>query len=367
MSRTRLVRATLTLIFAVLAAFFGAQPVRAQTDEPASEVWRARMTDVVSVAASAAEEGDLQRFQTIDAELLSGPKKGETVIVADDHLNLRPGDTFFLNRVVDLDGVESYQALEIDRLNVMLLFAALFALVILLFGGRQGLRSLLSLAGSFFVIVYVFLPQLLKGAPPVLTSILVSSVILLLALYSTHGFRRTTHAAFLGTMLTIVGTGALAALAVKAAALTGFASEEAAFLNSAVEGRIDIRGLLLGGIIIGILGILDDIAVTQAVVVEELRQAGPELSGAEIYKKALRVGKEHVGALVNTLALAYAGSSLPLLLLFSNDRMPALAALNGELVATEVIRTIIGSIGLIMAVPITTLLAVLMLSGKTRQ
>ena len=338
-----------------------AQEDFARVKEPTtSEVWRARMVEVVSQATEEPEGTVEAPFQVIRAELLSGSKKGERVEVVNDHLKLSPGDTFFLQYVNDLEGEESYQALDRDRLPVLLALFAVFALVIVAFGGVQGVRSILSLAGSFFVILYLLLPQLLKGAPPVLMSILVAGIVLVLALYSTHGWRRTTHAAFLGTIATVTLTGILATLAVRVAELTGFSSDEAVYLNTTLGGTLDARGLLLGGIIIGILGILDDIAITQASVVAELKSAANRLSKAEIYARALRVGKEHVGALVNTLALAYTGSALPLLLLFVSDKTPALVALNGELVATEIVRTIVGSLGLVMAVPITTALAVIM-------
>lgn len=340
------------------AALVPVGSARAQA-ETVSEVWRARMSEVVSQATEAPEGTVEQPFQVIRAELMSGPKKGESIDVVNDHLKLSAGDTFFLQYVSD-DAGETYQALDRDRLPVLLGLFAVFALAILALGGKQGARSLLSLAGSFFVILYVLLPQLLKGAPPVLTSTFVAAIVLVIALYSTHGWRRTTHAAFLGTISTVAITGVFASLAVRVAELTGFSSDEAVYLNSQLGGTLDARGLLLGGIIIGILGILDDIAITQVSVVAELKSIGSRLSNAEIYKRALRVGKEHVGALVNTLALAYTGSALPLLLLFVSDKTPALVALNGEMVATEIVRTIVGSLGLVMAVPITTALAVVM-------
>lgn len=349
------------LIFAFFLAWtlLPSGPALAQS-EPSTEVMRARMLEVVSQATEVPEGTIEQPFQVIRAELLSGTKKGDAVEVVNDHLELEPGDTFFLQYVSDPEGEETYQALDRDRLPVLLGLFAVFAFAILALGGRQGLRSLLSLAGSFFVILYILLPQLLKGAPPVMTSVFVAAIVLVFALYSTHGWRRTTHAAFLGTLSTVALTGIFASLAVRVAELTGFSSDEAVYLNSTLGGTLDARGLLLGGIIIGILGILDDIAITQASVVAELKSAADRLSNAEIYRRALRVGKEHVGALVNTLALAYTGSALPLLLVFVSERTPALVALNGEMVATEIVRTIVGSLGLVMAVPITTALAVLL-------
>jgi len=344
----------------VMAAVLAPAGFALAQSEVVSEIWRARMLDVVSQETEQ-PEGTIERpFQVIRAELLSGSRKGETVEVVNDHLRIGEGDTFFLQFVRDAEGEETFQAIDRDRLPVLLGLFAVFAIVIMAFGGKQGARSLTSLVGSFFVILYLLLPQLLKGAPPVLMSVLVSGIVLVLALYSTHGWRRTTHAAFLGTVSTVALTGILASLAVRAAELTGFSSEEAVYLNNSLRGALDARGLLLGGIIIGILGILDDIAITQASVVAELKSVGERLTNAEIYRRALRVGKEHVGALVNTLALAYTGSALPLLLVFVSERTPALVALNSETVATEIVRTIVGSLGLIMAVPLTTALAVLL-------
>lgn len=343
----------------LLSVFLPAGFASAQ-EGPAVDVWRAKVIEITSQTTEKPEGWIDEPFQTVRAELTSGPRKGETVEVVNDHLELAPGKSFFLQYVRDAEGEETFQALERDRLPVILGLVAVFVLVIVAFGGMQGVRSIVSLAGSFFVILYLLLPGILKGAPPVLTSVLVAGIVLVLALYSTHGWRRTTHAAFLGTIGTVTLTGLLATAAVRLAALTGFSSDEAVYLNSTLGGTLDARGLLLGGIIIGILGILDDIAVTQASVVAELKSAAARLPNREIYRRALRVGKEHVGALVNTLALAYTGSALPLLLLFVSDRTPALVALNGELVATELVRTIVGSFGLVMAVPITTALAVLM-------
>lgn len=346
--------------FAASVLAFAPAPLAHAQAEPAVEILRARALEIVSQATETPEGTIDEPFQIVRAELLGGARKGQAVEVVNDHLELGEGDTFFLQYVRDPEGVETYQAVERDRLRVLLALFAVFAAAILLLGGKQGFRSLLSLAGSFFVILYVLLPQLLKGAPPVLMSTFVAGLVLVIALYSTHGWRRTTHAAFLGTVSTVALTGIFASLAVRLAGLTGFSSDEAVYLNSTLGGALDARGILLGGIIIGILGILDDIAITQVSVVAELKSVGERLANREIYRRALRVGKEHVGALVNTLALAYTGSALPLLLLFVSDRTPALVALNGEMVATEIVRTIAGSLGLVLAVPITTALAVLM-------
>lgn len=169
--------------------------------------------------------------------------------------------------------------------------------------------------------------------------------------------------AFTGTVMAVILTGVLAYLGVELASLSGFASDEAVYLNFNTRGTLDFAGLLLGGIMIGVLGVLDDITITQAAIVSELYNSASHLSRKEVYMKAIRVGKEHVGALVNTLALAYTGASLPLLLLFSTSDSSMGSIINQEIFATEIIRTTVGSIGLVLTVPITTLLAVYLLKG----
>ena len=231
----------------------------------------------------------------------------------------------------------------------------------IVFGGKQGLRGLITLTGSLVFIFLVLFPAILQGYSPVTVSIAVSSLIIILGSYVTHGFNRTTSSAVLGMLATILVTGVLAYMAVHATRLRGFETEDAVYLNQNTKGAIDFVGLLLGGILIGLLGVLYDAAIGQAVAVEELRRAGPELTAREVFRRALRIGREHIGALVNILALAYVGASLPLLLLFFTSAYPFSITLNNEIFATEIIRSMIGSIGLILAVPITTLIAVAVL------
>ncbi len=302
--------------------------------------------------------------QTIVVKILEGDKIGETVTIENDYIILEKGDKFFLFHSVDsFDGIDRYVVHDLDRRPVVIFFIFLFIAVVLFFSGKQGLRSLLGLFGSFLVIFYILIPSLLKGYPPILTSIVVATAILFFAIYLTHGFNRISTVAFSGTVLAVILTGVLAYIGVKLAHFTGFATEEAFYLNLNTRGTLDFTGLLLGGIIIGVLGVLDDIAITQAAVVRELFHSAPHISKKEVYKKALRVGREHVGALVNTLALAYTGASLPLLLLFFSTDSSMFDIINREIFATEIIRTVVGSIGLIMTVPITTFLAVYFLKN----
>jgi len=275
---------------------------------------------------------------------------------------LKPGQKFYLTHNIEpLDGIDAYFANEPYRLPWVGFFVGLFILVVFVFGGRQGIRGLLSLIASLAAIVYILFPGILAGYSPLLMSIGISALIIIVGSYLTHGVNKTTSVAVLGMIVTICLTGALAYWAVLVTQLTGTVGEETMYLQFQTQGGIDLAGLLLGGIMIGLLGILYDAAIGQAIVVEELASAGEHLSRKEIFKKALRVGREHIGALVNTLAIAYVGASLPLLLLINFSNIPLEAMLNKEVFSTEIIRTVIGSIGLILTVPITTLLAVRLL------
>jgi len=302
-------------------------------------------------------------FQTIQAEILDGPQKGSVITIENDYLELDAGDKFYFNHSVYLDGTEAYTVMNIDRKGALMILGLLFIFTVIIFGGWQGVRSLLALGGSFFAIFYILLPGLLHGWNPLFASALVAAGILFAAIFLTHGFNRESVVAYVGTMIAVVLTGLLAVLSVHGSDLSGFASEESVYLNFNTNGTLDFAGLLLGAIIIGVLGILDDIAITQAAVVTELFDSNKEMTRREAYTRALRVGREHVGALVNTLVLAYAGASLPLLMYFYLSPATLSATVNSELFATEIVRTIVGSIGLVLTVPIVTLLAVLYLKG----
>jgi uncharacterized membrane protein len=301
-------------------------------------------------------------YQTLKVELLSGPEKGQTRTIENDHLNLETDDIFYVRHTTNpLEGLDVYTVADSDRMPVLYFFIGLFVLCVLIFGGKQGIRGLLALVGSFAFIVYLLLPGIMQGYSPILISMGVSSLIIVLGSYITHGFNKVTSSAVIGMIITILFTGTLAYAAINFGKLTGFSTDEAVFLNLNTGGSIDFAGLLLGGILIGLLGVLYDAAIGQAVSVDELRHVAAHLPRKVIFKRAIRIGREHIGALVNTLAIAYVGASLPLLLLFYNSSAGLTLTINQEIFATEIIRTMIGSIGLILAVPITTLIAVSML------
>ncbi len=303
--------------------------------------------------------------QTLKVEILEGDDEGNVVIFKNDYTQLKVGDTFYARHQWNgLDGTDNWSVSDPYRLDVLGYLALGFLILLFVFGGKQGVRGLASLVGSIGLIFYILVPSIYAGYNAVLISILVSSFIIILGSYITHGFNRTTSSAVLGMISTVLVTGATAYYVVYAAHLSGFSSEESTFLHMDTKGSIDMVGLLFGGIIIGLLGVLYDIAIGQAVSVEELYAASDNSSRFSVYTRALRIGREHIGALVNTLAIAYVGASLPLILLIQSATTGVLFILNSEVFATEIVRILIGSIGLVLAVPITTLIASYMLYGK---
>jgi uncharacterized membrane protein len=250
-----------------------------------------------------------------------------------------------------------YNIVDLERGRPMLLLAGIFVAAVLAFGRWQGVRSLIGLAASFVVIVSFIVPAILDGRSPVPVALVGSLAIMIVSLYLSHGLARKTTAAVVGTALALGLTGALAVAFVQAASLTGLASEEALNANFQVGG-LSLRGLLLAGIIIGGLGVLDDVTMSQASLVFELRRANPAAPVGSLIRGSLAVGRDHIAATVNTLFLAYAGASLPLLILFATSGDPLTSVATSEVVAVEIVRTLCGSVGLIAAVPLTTLLAV---------
>ena len=334
-------------------------------------IQKARVTEVVSESSEIipGTETPAQR-QIISAEILDGPEQGTVVTFENDYIQLEEGDVFYLRHITStIDNVDYYSVADPYRLPVLVMLAIVFLVLLFIFGGLPGVRGLAALAGSFVLIFSLLIPGILSGYSPVLVSIAVSSLIIILGSYITHGFNKTTSAAVIGMIATVIITGLGAYWAVEAAELSGYTSDENVSLNFASRGSIDMVGLLFGGIMIGLLGVLYDIAIGQAISVEELFRAGRHMTPREIYRRALRIGREHIGALVNTLAIAYVGAALPLLLLIQSATYGPLFIINNELFATEIIRILIGSIGLVLAVPMTTAIATYMLkhvSTKTQ-
>jgi uncharacterized membrane protein len=312
--------------------------------------------------------GTNENTQNLTAVILSGPDQGLKVTFENDYTQLQVGDVFYaMHTTSSLDGTDYWSVSAPYRLNVLGALAALFVVLVIVFGGLQGIRALASLLGSFLLIFFLLVPGILNGYSPILVSIGVSALIILVGSYVTHGFNRTTSAAVFGMIATVLLTGAIGYYFVHAAQLSGFPTEEDVYLNFDTHGTIDMVGLLFGGIMIGLLGVLYDIAIGQAIAVEELFRAGIHMTRLQVYTRAIRIGREHIGALVNTLAIAYVGSALSLILLSQEGSGYGLAySVNSEIFATEIVRILIGSIGLVLGVPITTLIASYFLHGRVQ-
>ncbi|MEQ8719162.1 MAG: YibE/F family protein [Acidimicrobiales bacterium] len=320
------------------------------------------------VACASVPEGVDVRCDAVVFEIVSGPTDGELWTweidassrfaprfeVGDDvYLSTQPGVT---------DERFRYSFIDFDRESELGWLVVLFAVAIIALGGLQGVRALVSLGLSFLALAWFTLPAILDGASPVTVALIGSGVVAVVALITTHGLNHLSAVALLGSFAALGLTGGLAWLFVRVTNLSGIADENVRFL---LVGRdaIDPRGLLLAGIVIGALGVLDDVTVTQAAAVSEIHRANPGYGARRLYSAALRVGRSHIASTTNTLVLAYAGASLPLLLLFTETELSIGQVASSELIAVEIVRTAVGTIGLVASVPVTTALAVWVVRG----
>ncbi|MCU1504592.1 MAG: hypothetical protein JWM12_3946, partial [Ilumatobacteraceae bacterium] len=255
------------------------------------------------------------------------------------------------------DGTIQYSFYDYRRGGSLVVLLVVFAIVVVLIGRWRGIGALAGMAVGLAVLVVFLLPALLEGRDPISVAVVGAAAIAFVALFLAQGIRLATAVALLGTLASLAITLALSWIFVRAANLTGLADENASFLG-ALGGRIDVRGILLAGFVIGSLGVLDDITVTQVSAVTELRTAQPDIASRALFRAAMNIGRDHIASTVNTLVLAYAGAALPLLILFTGARQPITSIAGREVVATEIVRSLVGSIGLVAAVPITTWLAV---------
>ncbi len=251
---------------------------------------------------------------------------------------------------------QSYQLVDFQRGTPLIVLAALFALAVLILGRFQGLKALVALGMSFAVLVLFVLPAIIAGENPLLVAVIGAGVIMFVVLYLTHGLSARTSTAVLGTLISLALIGVLGALFSFTTKLTGLDEDTATLVGTLGHG-IDTRGLLLAGVVIGSLGVLDDVTVTQTSAVWELRYANPGLGYRELYAAGRRIGRDHVSSAVNTLVMAYAGAALPVLLYSSISGVGLGSILSSQSIAQELVRAMVGSIGLVAAVPITTALA----------
>ncbi|MET7982347.1 MULTISPECIES: YibE/F family protein [unclassified Streptomyces] len=255
-----------------------------------------------------------------------------------------------------------YSVTDANRKLPLTLLALIFAVVVVVIGRMRGVMALVALAISFMILNFFILPAILQGSNPLLVAVVGSSAIMLIALYMCHGLSARTSVAVVGTLLSLVLIGLLGSVFIDWAVLTGNTDDSTGLIHG-LYPSIDMSGLLLAGVIIGSLGVLDDVTVTQTSAVWELHEANPTMGRRGLYRAGIRIGRDHIASVVNTLVLAYAGAALPLLLLFSIAQSSVGTVANSELVAEEIVRTLVGSIGLVAAVPVTTALAALVVAA----
>jgi len=302
--------------------------------------------------------------------LLSGNYKSQEVKTeisfTTEQDNLQIGDIVVVEEIYRVDGTILYLIGDDYRINALWIAFGIFVLLLLIFSGLKGIMSLAGLIFSILILVCFTIPQIVAGQNPLLISVISAFIIAFISIYLSHGFKQRTTIAVISTCITITIAIGLAYVFTSITKLTGMGSEEAFQLSIwGPLSSIDFRGLLLGGIIIGALGVLDDVTTTQSAAIDEISKANKSLSYQELYKRGASIGREHITSLVNTLALAYVGASLPLLLIFIANPRPIWAIINSQMISEEIIRTLVGSIALILAVPITTTLAAYWFSKKS--
>lgn len=267
---------------------------------------------------------------------------------------LDEGDKVVVIKTTGPDG-DDYAVVDHQRGDELLLLGIAFILAVIAFARWRGLAAIVGLILTFTILLTFVVPAILAGESPLLVAIVGSAAIMLTVLYLTHGLALSTSVAVLGTLTSLALTGGLAAAAVAGMHLTGFADESSTYLG--LVHNLNMQGLLLAGIVIGSLGVLDDVTVTQAVTVTELARANPEYRFTDLYRAGTRVGRSHIASVINTIILAYAGSSLPLLILITTNDSSIGQVVTTQLIAQEIVRSAVATLGLIAAVPITTALA----------
>lgn len=340
---------------------------KAQFTAPGVTFQKARVEKVQPACSSTKESSPT--CGNLETVLVNGPEKGQAEVVgvaaAVTRSGVGKGDTVRLMRVPGQGGQATYSFDEVIRLKPLWLLGALFVLVVALVARVRGLLALVSLVFGGFVLVRFMLPALLSGSDGLAVSLVGSAAIMFVVLYLAHGPTVRTSAALAGTLAGIGITAAVGLVAVHGSNLSGSGSEDTALL-SAFADTVSFQGLLTCALVVAGLGVLNDVTITQASSVWELREAGPELSRGNLFTSAMRIGRDHIASTIYTIVFAYAGSALAVLLLLSLYDRPILDLLSTEAIAEEIVRTLASGIGLVLAVPATTAIAVLTVAGPRR-
>jgi uncharacterized membrane protein len=341
--------------------------------QPAAAGSQRAYGQVLQVSEQACQQGAVtygnQPCGTAIVHVTSGPGANSNVQVSlpqgPGAPTLAVGDQLVLSARADPQNPSNmiFDVADKQRGQQMLIMIGLAAVVIVAFGRLRGVAAIIGLGVSFAVLLLFVIPAILNGESPLPVAIAGSAAVMFAVLYLAHGVRVSTSVAVLGTLASLVLTGLLGWMFTLTMSLTGFGSEGSLDL-SILNGNVDMRGLLLAGIIIGALGVLDDVTITQSLTVAELAEGAR--SRRHLYRAAIRVGRAHVASAVNTIIMAYAGASLPVLLILTVSGTKLSDLLTGQNLAEEIVRAVVGTIGLVAAVPITTGLAVLVADIRRR-
>jgi uncharacterized membrane protein len=263
------------------------------------------------------------------------------------------GDTLVLTRDGGAEGGAAYDFFDYERDTPIIVLALIFAVVVGVVARLRGLASLVGLAFAFFVLLQFILPGLISGDSPTLVSLVGSAAIMFVVLYLAHGFSARTTTALVGTLFGLTLVAVLGSVSVSVARLTGLTSEEAVTLQG-YDPTLQFSGIVLAGIVVAGLGVLNDVTITQASAIWQLNEVSPEITWRELYTRGMTVGRDHIASTVYTIVFAYAGAALPLLLIFELSQRPLWTTVTSSGLAEEVIRTLVGAIALVLAVPVTT-------------
>lgn len=357
-------RATLFL-FVLYGSWFITQPAVAAPPEDA--YFHGRVTNILINEERSLGETTTP-YQKVEVLLRDGNATGTRVVVENGgaytilhEQKVRVGDEVVVVRTTSFSEEKFYVA-DRYRIPSFFLLCGIFLIAVVLFGGWRGLTALAGLASTIGILLLYIVPHILAGTNPLFVSITGTAAIALLSMYLAHGINKRTTVALLSTLLSLVLSIGITIFFVAQSALLGTAAEEVFYLQLPGGGILDFRGVLLAGIIIGVLGVLDDVTTAQTAAIDELSSADPQLSFRALYRHGASIGKEHIASLVNTLVLAYAGTALPLLLILSTQQgRPLWTVVNGEALAEEIVRTLAGSLTLVFAVPLSTIIAAVLL------
>ena len=328
--------------------------------------FHARVEKIIETEEMVRDDGVIIIKQKLSLRGLDDPYENQEIIYNGLDMELMSSSEYHVGDrvvVVTSPGLASepiYYITGYVRTRALLALTIIFVLSVLVIARFKGFRALLVLVLTAVVILMFVAPKILSGGNPLVIGIVGSTLILVATIYITEGFKRTSTIAVVAIWLSLLVTGFMAAGFTALSKLTGFATEEAVYLLQFGDGQLDMRGILLVGIILGTLGVLDDVVISQVMIIKELKRSNPELTFSELFFRGMNVGVSHLSSMVNTLFLAYAGAALPLLILFSVKQEPFLSVsqvINNEVIATEIVRTLVGSLGLILAVPLATFLA----------